>query len=234
MYILILLTSLLHADVPAEIQARLAQPIDPGAYTKELQTKKLDLPQEVPGQLYGVVAWQILPYPIARVREQLRKPGGIYEVLQAIKTQRDLVKLTETPTEVEVKLAIIVPVVSDYHTQDKITLDGNRLSWRQSTTDGELAYNQGYTQITAEGESAVRVLVVGVHFIKPESRVPWIGRGAASRFAIRHYGGYVTALGSVLQAPAATARHVLDGLPDTVDFGARGRRGFRDLLARGM
>lgn len=199
MLLTLLFTGLLHADIVADISTRLAQSIDPGPYTTDLQTRDLDLPTELPGRLYGAIAWKIVPQPLAKVRAFYAQPGAIFQTLAAVKTQRELEKLSESTNALELKLAIKVPVVRDYHTQDRLALENDRLSWRQSSGEGQLEYNQGYVQITPEGESACRVLVVGVHLIKEEHRVPWIGRGTAARFARTHYAGYIDALETVLR-----------------------------------
>jgi hypothetical protein len=57
-------------------------------------------------------------------------------------------------------------------------------------------------RIEAEPDgTGTRLFVLGVHIIKKESRVPWIGRATATSFAKTHYSNFILALESMLKKP---------------------------------
>ncbi len=157
------------------------------------------------GIAYAVVVDRRITCRYASVSAVLAKEGGILRVVAAVKTHRNLRKIYEELRLLRLKLAIHVPVIPDFETQAEIQVrdgPGERgvLSWRQLGTEGHLEYSRGAVMV--QGDNAYcRVRVVGLHVIKPEHRIPWIGRLQADSFAREHYSNYIEALETVLAAP---------------------------------
>ena len=183
------------------------QVLAPKAWTNDYFTQSVDVNElaktDYPnGIVYGAVASKILKAKFPEVRAVLKRPGGIFTFASVVETQRNLVKIKETPTSLSVRLAIKVPIVADILTQDEVKIireekDGGVLEWRQIGDEGDLVYNRGDVVLKADGDNC-RILVVGVHVIKEARKVPWIGRGTAAAFAKTHYANYIKAVETVL------------------------------------
>ena len=183
------------------------QVADPKRWSKDLSVSLIDLNGAAKtdyesGIAYAVSATKIIPRRFSEVQEIFAKLGGIHRMVAAVKTHRNLVKISEDLHELKLKLSIRVPVLSDFETQAVIRVsdDGQKrgiLEWRQFGTDGHLSFNRGAVIVEAM-EEAVKVRVIGLHVIKPEHRIPWIGRLQAEAFTREHYANYISALESVL------------------------------------
>ena len=154
------------------------------------------------GIAYSVIVSKVIKHKYADIQAELKSVGGIYKVVSSVKTQRNFEKIRETPSELSLKLDIKVPIFSDFKTQDHIHIfeDSYKrgiLEWSQIGTDGDLAFNRGAVVVEAAGDSS-KVMVIGVHVIKPTKKVPWVGRSTASEFAKTHYQNYLAALEEVL------------------------------------
>jgi len=188
---------------------------DPGAafnpknWSDRLELQALDvnnlLHTDLPdGIAYGAVATKEIDFPYKRVKQFLLSEGGSYRLVTSVKTMRNFEKISEIDGETRVKMNIKVPVVADIKTEvvSRVHQDAQGhgiIEWKQAGDYGDLVYNQGAVLVESAGEKT-RVLVIGIHVIKPERRVPWFGRGTAKSFAKTHYGNFVEALETVLNA----------------------------------
>jgi hypothetical protein len=176
------------------------------AYPKEMKPALLDLEEQLKtdypsGIAYGAIVSKTIPVSSSEIKKILAAPGGIFRQVSAVKTQRNFTKIEEKPNFLNVKLAIKVPVFSDILTQDIISLKETPkgvgiMEWRQTGEAGDLAYNRGLFVITPDGDKS-KVFVVGIHILKPERKIPWVGRATASNFAKTHYAGYISAVESL-------------------------------------
>lgn len=184
----------------------------PSAWTSAMQTETLDLNSLTgehweSGRAYGATAAKVIDRPYVAIRDLLAKPGMTWALVNNVKTLRDLEKINSEEGaeagDLHFRTAIKVPVVSDFHTEVRLNLHELErdkreiLEWRQVSDEGDLSYNQGFVLIEAVG-AQTRVFAVGVHIIKLEKKVPWIGRGTASSFAKSHYANFIAALEKIL------------------------------------
>jgi len=160
---------------------------------------KTDYPS---GIAYGAVVSKIIKSKFADVLAAMTADGAIFKLASAVETQRNFTKTKEEPKSLRLKLAIKVPIVADIQTQDDVKVfEDSRgreiMEWRQYGEEGDLVFNRGAVIVQPNGDNC-KVLVVGLHIIKPEKKVPWLGRGTATAFAKTHYGNYIKALESFL------------------------------------
>lgn len=183
----------------------------PKDWTDKLNTTSLDLnkllktdfPEGIP---YGAIATQTIDVPYERVRALLLDPEGSYRLVTSVKTMRNFQKLSESEGQVRLRMSIKVPVVSDFKTEvlshsREVAKTFTALEWKQAGDFGDLTYNQGAVVAEPMGEKT-KMLVIGIHILKPERKVPWLGRGTAKSFAKTHYGNFIEALRSALNGAA--------------------------------
>lgn len=159
---------------------------------------KTDFPA---GTAYGAVAAKRLNVPYSKIRELFEKES-LYNRVAAVPTLRNIEKKSESGKglnqTLHIKTDIKVPVISDYHTEVAVTFHEDPkgrglLEWKQESDYGQLDYNQGAVIAEPDGQ-ATNIYVIGIHIIKREHRVPWLGRGTASAFAREHYSNFLTSL----------------------------------------
>lgn len=187
--------------IESEIRKPLAKPFKD--HVSLLDLNKLANVSFDSGIAYGVTVSKTVHTSYSDIRSRLQAPGGIFNVVSAVKTQRNFVKLEETANTLSLKLSIKVPIFSDFQTQDLVSLREDAsgrgiLEWKQIGDEGHLQYNRGAVVVESSGSSS-RVTVIGVHILKQENKVPWVGRDTASTFAKTHYSNYIAALEEVLQ-----------------------------------
>jgi hypothetical protein len=187
------------ADIFPSFQAEAKnQSYSLSARAENLDIGKLTHQDYSSGIAYGAKIIKLVKIPYPRIKAYLDKPGSLLSIVKAVKTQTNVEKISEAVREVSVKLEIKVPVIANFRTQDKVTAretaDGRGvLEWIQIGTDGDLTYNQGLVIAEPDGNKT-KIFVVGIYIIKPERKVPWIGRATAAKFAHDHYSNYISAL----------------------------------------
>src|SRR5262249_31484913 len=124
---------------------------------------------------YGAVVSRQIDFPYAEVKTFLSKPGGAYQLVSSVKTLRNFDQRPDGSVHMSVK----VPVVADFRTEVTHRVhedppDRWILEWKQTGDYGDLAYNQGALVAAKDGDRT-RVLVIGIHIMKPDHRVPSVG-----------------------------------------------------------
>ena len=157
-----------------------------------------------PGIAYAVTVSKVIPYKYSDIQNLLTSRGGIYKVVTSIKTLRNFEKLSESDSEVSLRLSIAVPLVSDFKTQGRIRISDHSekrgvLEWSQIGTDGDLLYNRGAVVVEDNGKTT-RAFVIGIHILKLKNKIPWVGRKTALDFAKTHYQNYLSSLEMALSA----------------------------------
>jgi len=181
----------------------------PKEFPTDLTSKELEV-QEITGldlgssgRAFGAIGYQRLPYSSKEIATFLHKNKTPFELVSNVKTLRDIHLLSEKhddkSVEMSIKLAINVPVVSDFHTQIKIRAYEDEkkhgiYEWQSLNDEDDLNYVRGAVVVKAHDEKSSDVYVFGAYVIKPERKVPWLGRGTARSFAKSHYASYITAL----------------------------------------
>jgi hypothetical protein len=188
----------------------------PSKWSEEGKATLVDLNDKVGtdfpnGIAYAATVSMQIPYPFKKVRELFKDEHGVYAVVSRVKTLRDFHDKEEKPQDITLRLSVKVPVLEDFKTRehvrvyevapDKKAPDKDVkgvLDARQSGDEGDLAYNRAYVIAEPDGDKT-NVFVIGVHILKPERKVPWLGRGTASGFAKTHYTNYILALRDALK-----------------------------------
>jgi len=184
----------------------------PSKWTEDSKATLIDLNDKVGSDFPGGIAYAAtvekqIPVNYEDVQNLFKNPHGVYKVVSAVKTLRDFHDMEEKPQDITLGLSVKVPVLPDFKTKERIRVyevnkekgkERGTLDARQSGTDGDLAYNRAYVIVEPAGEKT-NVFVIGVHILKPERKVPWLGRGTASNFAKTHYTNYILALEEALK-----------------------------------
>lgn len=188
-------------------------PLLPKDFPSDLTAKELDIKDLTGldvenGRAFGAIGYQRLPYSYKTIMAFLRKDKAVLQLSYNVKTLRDIHVLSEKRddkgVELKLKLAINVPVVSDFHTQIQINAYEDErghgiYEWRGMNDEDDLNYVRGAVVVKPHDDKSCDVYVVGAYVIKPERRVPWVGRGTARSFARSHYSSYITALETSLK-----------------------------------
>jgi hypothetical protein len=208
-------------DLPARVDGLVHSVLDdqqlsPKTWSDQLSLQSLDLAallhSEFPeGIAYGATATKVISIPYVDIIQFLSAPDAIYSLVTNVPTLRDIHKISEDKDQLQMSLAIKVPVVSDFHTviESKIYQDAKGrkvLIWQQVGDSPDLVYNEGAV-ICAEAQGKTRVFAIGIHILKSARKVPWLGRGTASAFAKTHYGNFITALEKTLKSRAQAQSH---------------------------
>lgn len=182
--------------------------LNPKKWPTKLESRLIDVNKLVHGDFpegiaYGAVETKLVGIPFDQVKSFLLKDNG-YRLVTNVKTNRNFVKQASSDDEARFRLEIKVPVLSNFRTEvvSRVREDGEGrcvLEWSQAGEYGDLVYNQGAVVTSPEGNKT-RVLVIGIHIIKTDRKVPWFARGTAKSFAKTHYGNFIEALESVLVA----------------------------------
>ncbi|MGE0527682.1 MAG: hypothetical protein AB7P49_11510 [Bdellovibrionales bacterium] len=135
------------------------------------------------------------------MRSALHEPDGLLGVIAKVETLRNLKKISGSASNFLLDLTIKVPVLSDFKTQARVRLyqDSKQrevLEWKQVGQLGHLAYNRGFMIMESQGQTC-KALVLGIHVIKDEHKIPWFGRATATSFTKTHYANYIKALESI-------------------------------------
>ena len=177
------------------------------AYADKANAQSIDLNEELktdfePGLAYGATVTKVVPIPYPKIKSLMDSLGGLFKIVSAVTTQHNFKQIDQKPRELILSLEIKVPVVADFVTTDTLTayekLGFGFLEWRQKGRDGDLAYNRGFLILLPDGLKT-KVFVIGIHVLKPERKIAWVGRATARQFARTHYTAYVTALEDVLK-----------------------------------
>ncbi len=192
-----------------------AKSIYPSVWKDSLESVSLDLNQVLgtnygPGIAYGVVFYKLVKHPFNKVKAALQTPGSIPKMVCAIKTQNCVETVSQSPVDFRVKLAIHVPVLSDFKTEDLIWIyegvQGRGVyEWKQVSDGGHLTYNHGAIVAWADGEQT-KVLGIATHIIDQAHQIPWYGRAVANVFTKKHYSSYITVFESLLDSYASSSQ----------------------------
>jgi hypothetical protein len=176
----------------------------PTAWNKEIKSKEIDINEATgenyPGGIaYGAVCWRTLNHTFPEIAAFFAKGGVPEKIVRKVKTLVNFDDVQTSPDRMRtfMQTEIDVPVVSNFKTavmveQAKLSDTKYAVQWKQKSDKGSLVYNQGVAIIEALGDRS-KMTVVGVHIIKEENKVPWIGRATASSFAKSHYCNFIRA-----------------------------------------
>lgn len=161
------------------------------------------------GRAYGAVASQKIDFSLELIRKRISGPKNLFRSIAAVKTLTDVAE-TKCPHPASepsfcLTTAIDVPILPDFHTDAQVILKENSdkrvvIEWKQFDDVGDLTYNQGATIAEPDG-GLTKITVIGIHIIKQENKVPWIGRATARAFAETHYGNFIRGLTAFLGTP---------------------------------
>jgi hypothetical protein len=185
------------------------QELYPKEWPKKPHAELIDLNEKVgtdfrSGIAYAATVAATVHATPSEIKKLFDDEHGVMNVVSRVKTLRNFENIEEKPKQARLNLSVKVPVISDFKTREdvrvyQITPEKGVLDARQIGAEGDLDYNRAYVILEKAGED-LHVFVIGVHIVKQEKRVPWLGRGTASSFAKTHYTNYVNALVDALEA----------------------------------